>query len=425
MKKTVIKSALLCASLFGMAISANAADINVNITGASAQFTFWAAAAGPFLTSQGCTNVQVAKQGTTYGITRGTCAGDTVYVRYTSNASYDGIASKKGTDPFNKTSCADKYTRAFADENNAGTTWGTVAAPGVVGGTTCQQVTVGASDVAASTFNQESHGALLGPNGGAQSDFVIKGLDDSGLTIYHPIVVPFNFFKTTQVPTSNMTREMATQIFGAQVSDWNQFNPAWPSTPIVACLRHAGSGTAATLDAGVFRNEATMSTNEDSGGLFGPITYFNNGSSDEINCLRWAATQGYGGVGYADIDQVLNAGAIITNPANAVNGVMHMAYSGEYGLKNNIVNGIYDFWSAQSMYEDKCESMTTGRPTTCTGPVDPRGVAAGGKLHTWINNMMTFASSPANIALSGKGAFWAASGEMNVSKGSDFGWPHR
>lgn len=425
MKKTIMKSAVLCASVFGMAMAANAAEINVNITGASAQFTFWSAAAGPFLTAQGCTNVQVAKQGTTYGITRGTCAGDTVYVRYTSNASYDGIASQKGTDPFNKTSCVDKYTRAFADENNAGTTWGTVAAPGAVGGTACKQVTVGASDVAASTFNQESHGMSLGPLGGTYVDYIIKGIDDSGLTIYNPIVVPFNFYKTTQVPTSNMTRLMATQIFGGQVSDWQQLNAAWPSTPIVACLRHAGSGTAAGMEANVFRNEAQVSTNEDSGGLFGPITYFNNSSGDSIKCLQWASSQGFGGVSYADVDQVLSGGNIITDPANAVSGVMHMAYGGEYGLKSNIVNGIYDYWTAQSMYEDKCESMTTGRPTTCTGPVDPRGVAVGGKLHTWIDKMMTFASSPANIALSGKGNFWAAQGEMSVTKGSDFSWASR
>ncbi|MFW8602234.1 hypothetical protein ACOHYD_12240 [Desulfobacterota bacterium M19] len=420
MKKTILKSAVLCASIFGLALSANAAVINLNLTGASAEYTFWSAAAGPFLTSLGCTDVKSAKTGK-QGITMGTCnsGADTVYVRYASKASYDGIESQKGLDPFNLTSCTDKSQREFADENQ------TDFAAGTVNGTTCQQVTLGASDVAASTFNQASSGALYGPLGGDQYAPSFHDLDASGLTSYNPIVVPFSFFKTTDVPANNMTRLMATQIFGGQVANWSAFNTAW-NIPIVACLRHAGSGTHATLDAAVFRGEANMSTKEDTLGLFGPITYFNLGSGDLIKCLEWAHTNGYGGVGYSDVDKVLDAnGQIITDPANAVNGVMQMPYNGEQAYKRNIVNGVYSFWSAQWIYEDPCETMGPNAPSSCTAGGDIHGVAANGALHTYIVDMMNFASDPANIALSGKGDFWAAQGEMKINKASDWAWPSR
>ncbi len=420
MKKVILKSALLCASVFGLALSANAAVINLNLTGASAEYTFWSAAAGPFLSGLGCTDIKSAKTGK-QGITMGTCnsGADTVYVRYASKASYDGIESQKGLDPFGLTSCNDKTQREFADVAQ------TDFAAGTVNGTTCQQVTLGASDVAASTFNQSSSGELYGPLGGGSYAPTFHNIDASGLTSYNPIVVPFSFFKTTDVPATNMTRLMATQIFGGTVADWGAFNPAWSGIPIVACLRHAGSGTHATLDAAVFRNEAKLSTKEDSFGLFGPITYFNLGSGDLIKCLEWAHSNGYGAVGYSDVDKVLDTnGQIITDPANAVNGVMQMTYQGEEATKNNIVNGVYDFWSNQWIYEDTCESEVPA-PNGCTGGDDPHGVAAGGALHTYISKMMVFASDPANIALSGKGDFWAAQGEMNVHKSSDWAWPTR
>ncbi len=420
MKKSIVKSAVLCASVLGLAMSANAAVINLNLTGASAEYTFWSAAAHPFLASLGCTAIQDAKTGK-QGITMGTCnsGADTVYIRYASKASYDGVVSQKGIDPFNQTTCIDKSEREFADETLAD------FSTGAVNGTKCQQVTLGASDVNAGTFNQQSHGQLLGPLGGGQYDPSFSGIDASGLTTYNPIVVPFSFFKTIDVPTNNMTRLMATQIFGGTVADWGAFNPLWAGVPVAACLRHAGSGTHATLDAAVFRGEAKMSTTEDAFGFFGPVTYFNEGSSDLVRCLEWAHTNGYGAVGYSDVDKVLDVnGQIITDPANAVNGVMQMSYQGEQAVKSNIVNGVYDFWSSQWIFEDTCETMVPA-PLGCTGGDDPKGVAAGGALHTYITQMMAFASDPANIALSGKGDFWAAQGEMHVSKASDWAWPTR
>ena len=208
----------------------------------------------------------------------------------------------------------------------------------------CVPINVAASDVKAETFNQESHGLANGPAGGSQVDRIVSGLSMPA-TYYNasPLVVPFSFFKnssdTKLANITNMSRLMATQIFSGQVTNWNQLDTTTASTPIVVCMRHAGSGTVATLDAAVMRGDYSLVTTEvlptDPLYLAGlsPVTYFNDGTGQMMTCVSTVS----GAIGYADSDQVLT-------------GATRLPYMGVTGDRTHIKEGQYDFWSAQELY---------------------------------------------------------------------------
>jgi ABC-type phosphate transport system substrate-binding protein len=240
---------------------------------------------------------------------------------------------------------------------------------------------------------------------------------DPSYNVYRPIVVPFAFFRNngpgTPVPFDNMSRLMATSIFSSQVTDWNQFDPTLPSLPIVVCMRHAGSGTHATLDAAVMRGDYNLEQYEALPGSFPvtsgfqSVTYFNDGSSDLMRCVGGAAGAfsgytGQGAVGYADADKVVMTPPITGTYSGSYGEVKLMTWQGETAEKKNIVNGKYDFWSAQWLYASSGEST---------------------EVLDLIDALAAFASDPANLALSGKGDYWAAQDEMMVEKATDFTYP--
>jgi ABC-type phosphate transport system substrate-binding protein len=182
-------------------------------------------------------------------------------------------------------------------------------------------------------------------------------------------------------------------LFSGSVTNWNQFNSSFPDEQIVICLRHAGSGTHATLDAAVMRGDWPLVTFEDPTGSFGgPIVYFNDGSSDLMKCVEQNAYA----VGYADADQSHGPGSSYAN-------VKSLTYMGETASRENIKNGLYDFWSAQWLYED---------------PTEPNYAV----LHPVVVDLMNYASDPANLP-SSKADWWATQNEMQVSKANDFAYP--
>ncbi|MBU1172200.1 MAG: substrate-binding domain-containing protein [Proteobacteria bacterium] len=417
MVRKLVKSAILGTCLMATVTAANAAEYNVNIYGASAQYKFWTSAAPEFLESQGCdaADVRVAKgkiDGKNHGIAwcAGTVGvngvtgdgingdGNDYFIRYSDNASYDGVMAVQDNNDFAPS--ADVAAgcglgeRLMADETN--TTWGTMAAYGAVGGTDCKDVVIGASDVAAETFNQQSSGDLLGPAGGAPTTRDISGftIDLDDYYAYRPIVVPFGFFAndnaSTPVPFNNMTRLMATSIFSGQITNWNQFDASLASMPMVVCLRHAGSGTHATLDAAVMRGDKNLLTQEVKPGtfpvLFGlsPVVWFNSGSSDEMNCISTSV----GAVGYADAD------------ASAA-GVKALDWMGVPAEKSNITHGQYDFWSNQWLYSSKSE------PTAIADMV--------AALNTYASNGDNMPADHAD--------YWASESEMKVKKATDKSYP--
>jgi ABC-type phosphate transport system substrate-binding protein len=451
MKSKIAKKAMMVAAsaaLFaavGMTGTVDAATREMNIYGASAQYLFWNDLADDFLTSKGCSNIRQAtdssgKHGITMGDSCSSYNGDNVWIRYSSKASYDGIFAVQGNvydtagdliswadaDP---DGCGNNHMRLMADETSiSGTT---------VGSTKCVRVVIGASDVAGESLTQQSHGALKGPNGGTWTDRTFTGVWTKGewppdesthaLEYKRPVVVPFGFFANNSVTVSrcasgdyagemcttatattdcgsgvsctaatldNVTREMVVNIFSGQSWYWTDFGAAFPSTDIIACMRHAGSGTHATLDYAVVRGNgwgSTLYVDESSGG---PTVWFNDGSSDEMKCVNQLS----GAIGYADADQSLTS----------YTSVSALKYQGARGTRVNIRDGIYDFWSNQWLYYPGLEAPEVEPNYTTTHPV--------------YLDMATYASDPANIP-STKSRYWATADEMIYGKATDQSYP--
>ena len=476
--KKVSKVLVLGVALTAMGATANAATIDFNVYGASAQFTFWNAAAPGFLTSiRGCAAFSQLRDSTgKHEITQGTgCDGgaNTINIRYSSKASYDGIkaaaASAVGDCP------------GQAGQRQMITAIGDATL-------SCQPIHVGASDVGGAAFTQSSDGMPLGPMGGtANLVRIFNGVPTTGLAApARPVVVPFGFFANAAIQVSkcsggehdgnlctvgtiltdcgtknvlapgvtcsaktldNITREMAVQIFGGSAQNWTDFGASYSvagssaayGNAVIACLRHAGSGTHSTIDKVFFtgaKPNALVST-ENIDKAFGQIAYFNDGSADEINCVNGdtpttttftcnavqagtsctVATQGtdcvaavppgvcksynngqaWGAIGYADSDQA-------TGVVGVSNNVVPIKYNGMFGRRNVIRNGAYDFFANQNLY------------------LSPSNAGSGTDQATLFNALVTYASDPANIP-SSKAAYWATSAEMNFNKTSDTSYP--
>lgn len=431
MFKKVMKGTMIgAAAALVLGAPAQAADITVNLFGASAQYEFWTSAAPAFLDSVCNGAVQHAKGTLTgpdgardTGIARSTdCQGngDNVTITYTTFSSEKGILAVSNQAGYD--GCGTGRAQIANVNNSTFTTY--PAAAGTVNGLVCADIQIGASDVAGSTFGQESHGQLLGPRGGGFVDYYATPVDTTGLLNCRPINVPFAFFVEEDTVVmdgldlasdatwgsyypwwpigdskENLTRMMATAIFSGQVTDWSDFG--YPAQAIKVCLRHAGSGTHATLDADVMRGEANLMIDEALPDSFPvlmgwvPVTYFNKGSSDMMKCIRDA---GDGAVGYADADK--NGG-----PRDGSGGdydtVRRVKFMGKDAVAYTLINGMYDFWSAQWLYylEDEDETVKAK-----------------------IIELCNFASDPANMPESRR-AFWTTANEMKVEKADDFAWP--
>lgn len=424
MKKQALKTLVAAAAILSTAAIAQAATVEVNVYGASAQYLFWNDAADNFLLSKGCSNVVQAQDSTKkHGITSGKACtgfgGNDVVVRYSAKASYESVRSLKGTS--NPDSCSNAFQRKMADS---------VTAPNTLA---CKTVTLGASDVAGEAFVQESHGQKFGPLGGGNVDIVLTGEDASGLTSYNPLVVPFGFFVNNAVTATkcttaagalageycssdadcggaagscgapgtidNITRLQAVNIFAGYATNWSDFGGYFTAQPIVACLRHAGSGTAAALDFSVMKgngwgNIIASFENPDA-------IWFNEGSSDLIKCVNGNSTATptgslIGAIGYADADQAVGVAGTSQN-------VKAVKYNGHFGTRYNLRNGAYDFWTTQWVYEDAARTTAAQRPV--------------------VDALVAFASSPANVP-STKAKYWATKDEMKFFKGSEAEYPY-
>ncbi len=440
MKRTT-KTLMASAALLALAGSANAAT-QINLYGASAQFGFWKAAAGPFMRATtangglGCSSTlgpTMASDGKSF-IVQGigcdaTLTDGAIDFRVANKASYDGIYAVTGnTDSKASPGSCDKFSRAMADGPASNDSTVTTTASG------CYAITLGASDVPASAFVQASSGNLKGPNGGGTISRIFSGIPTSGsdpngntlvapLATYNPVKVPFGFFvkdtvkaKTcTAGPTigdfcasdsdcgtggtcssdystiSGLSREMATQLFGQKIRNWSQMS-GFEAKNVQLCMRHAGSGTAATLDQAVMNSawgkslptaQNTLATKA--------ITYFNDGSSDLFKCMTYT---GYtGAVGYADADADISTYSGVVGP---------IKYNGFYPNSQNIINGIYDFYADQTVY-------LSGNADAKQKAVADKLLGTGGYLNDATGSHLT-GTAYRN--------FWAASAEMKVVRGS-------
>lgn len=509
MKKTS-KALMVGASLLALAGVANAATYELNMTGASAQFNYWNDVAHNWLESTatgapGCavgSTVQAVTVDGKKGYAKCTNgAGDIYIVRYSANASYDGITALQGTqdpsDPTDGLKCnggSGTILRKYADDTVAPGSGG--AGAGKIPNTAilCKPSNVGFSDVNAASFSQSSKGLKLGPLGkntdagyATPKDYMCgpESTRSQAGTTFVPIdanpsspfvltnsvdhlAVPFAFFVNKGVtwkkcgtagstvaqrnnnnfcqvnadcntaggetcqPTTidNLTRLQAILLFSGTVTNWGQFGNYFDAKPVIACLRHAGSGTAATLDHAVMKgtwgkplvtmqknNLVSNHQNYDNAGLISGTStslnyiWFNNGAGDVKNCLdgkiyddvkgaTQAARSDLGIVGYMDADQP-DAGNYV-----------QVKYQGVKASRQAVRNGWYDYYTMQNIYYNPSDSVNT--PTA---------------VQTLIQNLISFAANPANIidavGISGVNEFnyWATKGELRFTKGSDTTYP--
>lgn len=428
--KKMLKIAAIGATVIAGASIASAADLEFNIYGASAQGTYWKQVAEDFLkTKYGCTAAQIDKQfrDPVSGAVKPEseakaaifigfgCSGYTsgnVVIRYTEDKSSEGPRAVMGVDPDGLSSCD---SAGHETERRQITYTGTSKATAAyaIG---CHPVNIGASDVESKSFTQITPGFDF-------SNVYIPGKDV--LAYKRPIVVPFSFFANTALPVDNLTRQQALMIFGQStgLTNWDQFGPGYPSASIAVCMRHAGSGTHATLDKAIMRKDGinlinASNTNPDNG----PLTFFNASTSNEVACVNNNAglsTSTAIAIGYADSDKIVSALDSNGNEVNAaypnvkrlkLNGAGEGMTQDNYdtytysALKNEIINGIYDFWSAQWIYRSK---------------------TADSNWVTHFNKLMTYAETkeldcdPSDSSKKFTGCYWVKSEDMMVVKEKD------
>lgn len=366
--KKLFLSTVAGVSLMALAAgSALAADIN--IWGASAQFNFWKNNGEAYLTSRGCSNIQHAQIGSKDYIIKATCDGSTVYMRSSSKASYDAcyaLAGKSGAESGRVTTCdvtgdsTSYFKRPFIEETTC--SWGTKETPGTcTTGNNCETVTVGASDTACSCFKQKSQGAEKGPLGGTVITRNMNVSEPDGVNKCTPMIVPFAFFVNNTVTKNGVTIDSISYdnlqlIFSGNVTNWSEIfdadGVAYNDQTLVACMRHAGSGTQASLEAYLMASPNCSKNNYLSWkqSVGGPDIYFNDGSSDMMKCVNGYDTwPGTGAIGYADADQVVGAGTPYANTSriklNGVPSPLNFA-----NMKAALVNGQYNFYGAQHLY---------------------------------------------------------------------------
>ena len=173
----------------------------------------------------------------------------------------------------------------------------------------------------------------------------------------------------------------------------------------MVCLRHAGSGTLATLDYAVvggngwggslpaYENNPNVTTGSNAYNAYATTVYFNNSTGDEEYCVDSQA----GAIGYFDADKIVGGSTDGTNgvPKGYANA-RGIAYQGEYPTADSITNSRYDFWTNEWAYMNMNDPALTG-PTT------------------FINGLLTYALAIPSIEAN----FWVLQNNMNFEKSTD------
>lgn len=272
------------------------------------------------------------------------------------------------------------------------------------GNTISLPVHMGASDVQGASFHQ------TGPVG-----TTVSALDDTTLNSVVTAIVPFTVFAgkgvvkldaTGTAPNGQidgLSRLQIEQIFSRSVTDWKRLGfgtvtDGAPGTleatsPIVLCLRNAGSGTKATWD-------ETMMINTTETSVAGTSVIFSSSTSGVLSCL--AANRR--SIGYADADQVVSfnvggANAGLAYPVRLDGGLANDPSLAD--PKRDLKCGKYAYWAGWRL-----NRRTAGE-----------GAATDALAQAFVDN----AGLQATIGIIPTGAYWASDEEMFVSKNVDKG----
>jgi len=388
--KNLLGSLIAGTAMLAIASASFASTVEVNIYGASAQFTFWKAVAPNWINSLSqCSSATVTSKifDGNNAVSFANCSdGNEYIVRVSSKASYDAIYSLEGNDslanfgstaegcaagdPGDPGSSLEPYYRKMVDETScSGTTCSALK---------CVRVTIGASDVAAASFTQGSQGQQYW-NSGSQITRAFSGIPTNtpnALSVKNPFVVPFAFYVNTSNATlnsalnGNLTRSMAVLLFSGQITDWSQFGSSFPTNvPVVLCMRHAGSGTHATLDYAVMEGNgwgASPVSAENAASIDGanydntmPTIYFNDSTGTEQSCINSNA----GAIGYYDADKASSTTHLVSGQGSTI----QLAYQGVYPSATAVAYGIYDFWTIENAYYNPTRLTTDGLTSFVTG----------------------------------------------------------
>ena len=215
----------------------------------------------------------------------------------------------------------------------------------------------------------------------------------------------------------NLSRLQAVALYSGGIANWSDFGASYAeeSWPVTLCLRHAGSGTSATLD------WAVMEGNGWGTALWrakivrlpvpAPYIYFNDGTWNMKNCLSWAngdsangTGAGYdalagsehgGGVGYMDSDNV------------DTTDYVQIKLDGVRASRMAMHDGIYEYWTINRMYV-------------------PSGLTQA--IVDFYAQMLAAINNPANITNANvggaRGNYYGASVELNFPKGTSSAFPY-
>jgi len=263
-------------------------------------------------------------------------------------------------------------------------------------------VHMGASDVAGSSFGQ------TGPLGTTQ-----PVIDDSSLTVATTAVFPWSIFLGKGVvkvsggapagPITNLTRLELEAIFSreAKAQDWTQLGYGTTAngttlettSPIVLCLRNAGSGSKAMLAQTIMINaKETVLANSN--------VIFSSGTSGVLSCIASNPRS----IGYMDADQELS---FLSGGANAGLGYAvkvdgYLAHDASLtNPKENLECGRYAYWTYERL--------------------NRRGTSEGAAIDALAAAFIADATSASTIALLPVGSYWDAQSKMNVFKNVDRG----
>jgi hypothetical protein len=426
--KKIINIALATAILSGAALTAHAAetidptDVVIHMYGASAQLDYWLSLGGEFMVNQGCSTQAKTNASSKYiAIKGGNCTavgGNDIYITYGSVASLEGIQAVMGLAPLS--SSLNDAAACGGDNNKRETvnlatcifpaTWGPYTTTCSMG---CPDITVGTSDVESESFSQTSTGQVNGHLLGGVETLPAFGPDTTGLVQYKPTIVPFAFYANYKLggtnPTgleNNLSRTQAVNLFAGKIAKWNEYKQfSGYNKDVQLCLRHAGSGTHATLANVVFRDDTkdtTLTLLSAENTTSAPYAWFYKSSSDMKTCVETNGGKGNGptvprhAVGYMDADT-----------ANTT--LMHqMTYQGapavdreSFGLVPAVSNvyindGTYDFWSAQNVYVQSADNSAT------------------------LQALMLFAENNIPAAKSGQ---WTKKADLKITKETDIHLP--
>lgn len=210
----------------------------------------------------------------------------------------------------------------------------------------------------------------------------------------------------------NLTRLQAVALYSNHIADWSDFGTSfWPAHPVTLCLRHAGSGTTATLDQGImemngYGTQLVGSEARTTGGV-APYVYFNDQTGDMKNCLNWAHGDAVGGDALPAAAKDGAVGYMDSDNGNQPEYVQ-VKFGGVWGNRYTMHDGIYDnFWTVNRMYV-------------------PAGLSQA-VVDMYVDMYLTV-NTPAKLTNanlgSTRGETYGAFSELNFDKGSSFAYPY-